>query len=200
VPVDVRHPVFRSVGGAGGTVGLATFPRVAAVGAPECDLLARFTTGEVALVECMADGGRTLVFASDLNHEWNDFPRHGTFVPFLHEVVNYLSEGRQWGGDYGVEDVPEGIRRSPGFVTLPAARPGGDPRVVAVNVDADESEPGRLTPEMFLAGISHAPASPSEGALVLDRREPPGLQAWRYVLFLLIGVLVLESVVGRRTV
>jgi hypothetical protein len=85
-------------------------------------------------------------------------------------------------------------------VTLPAARPGGEPRVVAVNVEAGESEPGRLTPEVFLAAVSHAVPSPSEGAPVLDPRETPGQQAWRYALFLLIGVLVLESVIGRRTV
>jgi hypothetical protein len=199
VPVDVRHPVFRTLGAATGTLGLATFRRVASVGAAECDLLARFTTGEAALVECAADGGRTLVFASDLNQAWNDFPRHGIFVPFLHEVVNYLSEGRRRASEYRVAEVPTGIAPGPGFVTLPPARAEASPRVVAVNVDPEESEPARLTAEAFLAAVTRTAPAPPDGAPAGGRPVPPGQQAWRYLLWLMLGVLVVESVLGRRT-
>jgi hypothetical protein len=198
-PVDVRHPVFRRLEAAGGTLGLATFQRVASLGSAECGLLARFTTGEPALVECTSDGGRTLVFASDLNQAWNDFPRHGTFVPFLHEVVNYLSEGRRWASEYRVADVPTEIARTPGFVTLPSLRVEGQTRVVAINVDAEESEPARLTAEAFASAVTRTAPAPADGAPVVERPEPLGQQAWRYLLWLMLGVLVAESMLGRRT-
>ena len=31
--------------------------------------------------------GRVLLFASDLNNAWNDFPLQPAFVPFLHEIA-----------------------------------------------------------------------------------------------------------------
>jgi hypothetical protein len=197
-PVDLRHPVFRTLGAAGGTLGLATFRRVASIDAARCDLLARFTTGEAALVECGADGSRILVFASDLNLGWNDFPRHGTFVPFLHELMNYLAQGRRWANEYRIAEVPAGVAREPGIVTLPPLQPDGEPRVVAVNVDPEESEPARVEGIAFLAPVARTGTAPAEGTPTLARQEPPGQRAWRYVLLLLLGVLVLESVVGRR--
>ena len=99
-PADVRHPVFRAFDGAAATLGLVTFQHVARVGGPACQTIARFTTGEAALVDCGAGEGRALVLASDLNNRWNDFPLHATFVPFLHEMVAYLSSARPRAGDY----------------------------------------------------------------------------------------------------
>src|ERR1700722_6892799 len=93
-PSDARHPIFRSLGGGAATLGLVTFHTVARIDGSGCQTVARFTTAEAALLECMPGDGRALVLASDLGNIWNDFPLHATFVPFLHEEMQYLAGGR----------------------------------------------------------------------------------------------------------
>ncbi len=93
-PADLRHPVFQAFAGNTGTLGLVTFQNAARIGGTACQTLARFTTGDTAFIECPAGEGRALVFASDLDNKWNDFPVHATFVPFLHEIVRYLASAR----------------------------------------------------------------------------------------------------------
>jgi hypothetical protein len=68
---------------------------------------------EAALVECEASAGRAVVFASDLDNKWNDFPLHATFVPFIHEVIRYLSGGQR-SSDYVIAQVPAGVPPVPG--------------------------------------------------------------------------------------
>ena len=69
-------------------------PHASRSAAAGCQTLARFTTGETALLDCPSGEGRALVLASDLDNRWNDFPLHATFVPFLHEAVRYLASAR----------------------------------------------------------------------------------------------------------
>src|SRR5207244_158870 len=80
-PADVRHPVFQPFAGGTATLGLVTFQTAARIDGSACQTLARFTTGDTALLECPAGEGRGLVLASDLDNRWNDFPVHATFVP-----------------------------------------------------------------------------------------------------------------------
>jgi hypothetical protein len=198
-PADARHPVLRKLGAAGSTLGLVAFQRVANVEGAGCQVLARFTTGESALVDCATGGGHALVFASDLNHAWNDFPRHATFVPFLHEVVAYLAGGRARVGEYLIGGVPPGVEPKPGIVTLPARTSGGTPRLIAVNVDPKESDPARLSRDQFQTAVTRsAGASVAQGPAKAQEQEA-GQHIWRYVLMLMIGMLVIESFVGIRT-
>ena len=122
-PADVRHPVFQPFAGNAATLGLVTFQNASRIGGTGCQTLARFTTGETALLECPSGDGRALVLASDLDNRWNDFPLHATFVPFLHEVVRYLASARAHASEYLVGDAPAGVKRAPGIVTSPG--PGG---------------------------------------------------------------------------
>jgi len=67
-------------------------------------VLARFSDGRPALVEKAYGRGRVLLFASALTADWNDFPLHGTYLPFLHQLVYFLSQrddslGRQRVGE-----------------------------------------------------------------------------------------------------
>jgi hypothetical protein len=78
-PADVRHPVFHALGGRS-SLGLVKFKQISTIRAGGCPTLARFTTGEAALVECEAAAGRAVVLASDLDNKWNDFPLHATAV------------------------------------------------------------------------------------------------------------------------
>jgi hypothetical protein len=195
VPIDARHPVFQAIGTAGASLGGTTFQRVAEVRSAECETIARFTTGEPALVDCSRGGGRTLVFASDLDHGWNDLPRHASFVPFVHEAVRYLSAGH---GD--VEALIVGqtpLAARPGFVSRPDR--GGAERLVAVNPDPRESEPARLAPEAFHEGLAEA-ADALPAAVVEARQQEDRQHIWRYALLAMIAMLMVESVVASRAV
>jgi hypothetical protein len=99
-----------------------------------------------------------------------------------------------------VSDVPPGIAARPGLATLPAASPGGTPRLVAVNVDPSESDPARLSEEEFLSAVTRSTGAPTadrdSGAAEADTAQ----NAWRYILLAMIAVLVWESAVSARTV
>jgi hypothetical protein len=197
-PADVRHPVFRAFGSDAATLGLVRFTRLAAIRGPDCQTLARFTTGEPALLDCAQGEGRALVLASDLDSRWNDFPVHATFVPFLHEALRYLSGNRGRADSYLVGNTPAGVAAVPGIVALPGVA-GQPPRRIAINVDASESDPARLSPEDFLAAVTPLEAG-RQGPLSLEARQQEERQnLWRYAILLMIGALVAESLVAART-
>ena len=198
-PADARHPVFQAFAGGASTLGLVKLQRVAIVTAPGCQALARFTTGEMALVECAPGDGRALVFASDLDNKWNDFPRHATFVPFLHETVRYLAGGRRPAGEYFVAQAPAGVPAKPGIATL-SETPGGEGalRRVAINVDPVESDQGRLTDDEFQTAVTRLTGGNVSAQRVEAAQQEERQHVWRYVLALMIGALVFESIVAAR--
>jgi hypothetical protein len=197
-PVDLRHPLFRAFGARAASLGLASFDRIATIRGAECQLLARFTTGEAALLECSADDGRVMVLASDLDRQWNDFPRHATFVPFLHEAVRYLAGPRPGTAEYLIGDTPKDVPSRPGIATIPG-REGGPPRLVAVNVDPSEAEPGRLTPDEFLAAVTRLQEAAQVQRLVQDRQHEDRQRLWQYVLGMMLVMMVVEAFVAAKT-
>jgi hypothetical protein len=201
-PADVRHPIFEAFGGSGATLGAAKFRRIAAVTGNDCQTLARFTTGETALLECTAGKGRVLTFASDLDNGWNDFPLHATFVPFVHETLKYLSGRRVRRGDYLIADVPQDVPARPGFMTLREGRVSATdlPMEVAVNVDPAESEPDRLTKEEFQAAVTQLKDAPWTGEqAAVGQEEEDRQHVWQWLLGLMVAMLAIESLVGART-
>jgi Aerotolerance regulator N-terminal/von Willebrand factor type A domain len=196
-PADVRHPIFQPFGGGAATLGLVKFHTVARIGGSGCQTVARFTTGEAALLECMPGDGRALVLASDLGNRWNDFPLHTTFLPFLHETVRYLASGRGQADEYLVSDVPAGIPPTPGIAVMPGAGPQF--RKVAVNVDPRESDPTRLSAAEFQAAVTSLKDVGAVDAQVDARQQEDRQQLWRYVLALMMATLAIESVVASRT-
>jgi hypothetical protein len=202
-PADLRHPIFRPFAGASATLGLVRFRTAARIDGAGCQTLARFTTGENALLECAAGDGRALVLASDLDNRWNDFPLHASFVPFLHEAVRYSSGARTRASEYLVGEAPPGVPRQPGIHTL---REMSGARRVAVNVDPKESDPGRLTVDEFLGavtllkdtqGSAARVASPEERGKRAEQEDAQHL--WQLGLALMIMTLVLEGVIASRT-
>ncbi len=59
--------------------------------AKDASVLARFDTGEPALVERAAGRGRVLVFASTFDLNWNDLALKPMFLPFVHQLGRHLS-------------------------------------------------------------------------------------------------------------
>ncbi len=80
-----------------------------------------------------------------------------------------------------------------------ADKASGAERRVAVNVDARESDPARLTPDEFQAAVT-----PLKDAAVAEQRREARQQEerqnlWKYAILLMIAVLVAESALAART-
>jgi hypothetical protein len=195
---DVRHPIFQTFGGNVSGLGLVRFTRAAEIVAPDCHTIARFTTGRAALVDCAPGEGRVLVFASDLDNKWNDFPLHPSFVPFLHEALRYLTGSRQPSSEYLVADAPAGVPREPGIVHIPTA--GGGSRLAAINVDPRESDPRRLSGEEFQAAVTRSREPAGMTATTELRGDEDRQHIWQYLLLGMAFVLVAESLVARRAI
>ena len=202
--VAPRHPLFRPLDGLAAALGRVRFTRTARVsvsgggdaaagGGRPPGVLARFDHGEAALIEIERGAGRALVFASGLDLEASDFPRHPGFVPFLQETVRYLAGPREPARDVLPADAPAGVPRVPGLAADPVSG-----RRVAVNVDPRESEPRALTPDGFLARLDVAPPAPSGAPPALDGAAREAEQAlWWYLLLAAAVVLVGEAWLGR---
>ena len=192
---DVRHPIVRMFGSFSANLGQVRFTRIWRVRAEGWDVAAKFTNGSAALLERRLSSdskGRVVVFASDVDRQWNDFPLHPAFVPFVLEAVRHITAAADVRRAYVVAETPRGVRPEPGVYTL---APGD--RRVAVNVDARESATVRMTPEEFMAMVRPVDAI---GAASGERRaqQLEGRQnLWRYGLLLMMCALVSESLLGR---
>ena len=202
--IDPRHPVFRPFGDLVATLGHVRFTGTTRILPPgpadapadadrAAHVLARFDQGDPALIEYYRGVGRALVLASDLGMEWNDFPRHPGFVPFVQEIVRYLAGPPGLPRELLPSDVPGGMPRRPGVATDPASG-----RRVAVNVDPRESEPRPLTPDGFLARLGAMPAGGSGALPMADGAAREAEQSlWWYVVLAVAAVLVGEAWLGR---
>jgi hypothetical protein len=199
IPGDVRHPVFRAFGSDAATLGLVKFRRVAHIDGVGCQAVARFTTGETALLDCPAGEGHAIVLASDVDNRWNDFPLRATFVPFLHETLRYLGSGRPQEGQYLIADVPSGVPPIPGIATIQPSGATSALRRVAVNVDPRESDLARLSPDEFQSAVTRLKDVGSAEAKVEVQRREDRQHLWTYVLALMVAVLAVEGVVASRT-
>jgi hypothetical protein len=196
-PDDSRHPVFRIFGGIG-TLGNVAFERAGLVDVPDnADIVARFTDGSPALVEERTGNGRVLVFASDVNRHWNDFPLQPAFVPFVHEMLRYLAVARSSRTEYLVGDLPGEMGATPGVVRL-KGQDGRGGRRVAVNVDPRESDPARMTADVFLAGVERLHSSAIRQTRERARDEEGNQRLWQYGLLMMTVALFAEGVLGRR--
>ena len=67
------------------------------------EVLARFSTGDPALILREAGRGRALFFASTLSGEWNNLPLRFLFAPLIVSSVRYLARGSEM-----TEELPVG--------------------------------------------------------------------------------------------
>ena len=130
---DVRHPIFRPFGALSANLGQARFDRAWRVAPEGWTVIARFSNGTPALLERSAGQGRVVLFASDIDRRWNDFPLQPAFVPFALETLRYAAGDRHRTQDFTVAQAPAGARRAPGVYR------STDNRAYAVTVDTRES-------------------------------------------------------------
>ena len=214
---DLRHPVFRPFDAVAANFGQVAFDRTWRIDTLDgWRVVARYTSGAAALAERSGPGpstpvngtslragpstpvngtslraGRVLLFTSDLDRRWNDFPLHGAFVPFAQEVARYLGARAVPASSYLVADVPAGVTAHPGLTRV------GN-RTIAVNVDPRESALQRVTPAEFQSLVSRSSADAQPRAARLARDAEGQQNYWRYGLMLLLATLVMEAFVGSR--
>lgn len=197
-PGDVRHPMFRAFASDAATLGLVTFRQIVGVRGTGCEAAARFSTGEPAVLDCPVGAGRATMIASDLDGRWNDFPVHSTFLPFLHQSVEYLAGPRRLSASFTVGAVPPGGPAAPGFGTLVGA-PGLPSRKIAVNVEPRESDPARVTPDEFRLAVTPVQATAVAEPMLGARQQEERQNLWRYAILVLVAALVGESLLAART-
>jgi hypothetical protein len=199
-PADVRHPIFRAFGAEVASLGLVTFRNAARIHGSSCQTLAKFTSGDAALIDCTAGEGHAVVVASDLNNQWNDFPLRSSFVPFVHEAIRFLSTSSVRSGEYLVGDVPAGVPPTPGVFTVATAqRPGSPARKIVVNVDARESDPSRITADEFQAAVTQLKGAGAVEARAGVTEQEATQHVWQFLLVLMIATLAVEGVVAARS-
>jgi hypothetical protein len=137
---DLRHPIFRPFGPLAANLGQVRFDRVWRVRTDGWDVAARFTDGSAALVERREGSGRVVLFASDLDRRWNDFPLHPAFVPFALESIRYVAGEKDRARDYVVGRVPAGARPEPGVYVTERNPRSVAPPLRAGDVQAQQTE------------------------------------------------------------
>jgi len=164
------HPAFEGFAArAGEPLTQAAFHRAWTLKpGPTSRVLARFATDLPALVE----DGRLLVFTSDADGAWNDFPSRGAFLPLWLQSLRSLSRGTAG------EDLKPGERFS---TPLPASERAPDlrltdPRGRTVPLSQTLAEGARRlqSPPLETVGLYHlsAGARPLRDVAVnLDTRE-----------------------------
>lgn len=188
---DPRHPIFRPFGTLAANLGQVRFARTWRVQPDGWSVVARFSNGVPALLERSFDEGRVVLFASDLDRRWNDMPLHPAFVPFVIESVRHAAGSRRQIREYTVASAPPGTGPGPGvFKTT-------DNQEVAVNVDPEEGDTGRITREIFADRVQKSPPGGGQAVAVQARQAEARQNYWQYGLLVMIAALVAESFVGR---
>jgi hypothetical protein len=189
--VEARHPLLRRLGGAEEGLVRARFTGAWRVRADGWTPLAWFDDGSGALYERAMGQGRMILFASDLNRRWNDLPVQPAFVPLVQELARHLAP-RPAPREFTTATAPPGTAAVPGFVGLPTGARA------AINADARESDPARMSAEEFVAAVRRSPAAATAAA------PPPAAAAessqglWRYALMVMLAALVVEGLLAGR--
>jgi hypothetical protein len=104
---EADHPIFAPFSkDASALLADAKFYKIALLGpttaTQDRKVLARFTNGAAALVEASIGAGRTLLFTSTLDRDWNDLPIHPGYLPLLQQTVRHLARKHSRGaqGDH----------------------------------------------------------------------------------------------------
>jgi len=92
----IDHPIFQpfSAPHAGTFTGARFFSHARLAVSPQGQILARFDSGDPALVAADIDKGRVLVFASSADDATNDLPVKAVYAPFWHQMLRHLENFR----------------------------------------------------------------------------------------------------------
>jgi len=139
--IDFKHEVFQEFAGPRrGDFARAAFRQYFLVAQSQAARkLARFNNGHPALLEKRIGAGRSVLFASAADVEWNDLWIKSIFAPFIHELTRHLCGARAGGGERNHLVGREIIRRLPPSEKDVTVR-GPDGEAVDASIDAAGGE------------------------------------------------------------
>lgn len=187
---DVRHPIFRPFGAFAANLGNVRFTRAWRVDGTGWYVPARFDNGSPAVLERQEGEGRIVLFASDLDRRWNDFPLQPSYVPFVTETIRHIASRTIEPDTFLVGRVPAAVKAEPGVHRLESGR------TVTVNVDPRESSTTVMSADEFTAMLEPVEVTALEGTAKAEQLEARQ-SLWQYGLILMLGVLIVESFVGK---
>jgi hypothetical protein len=92
---ETDHPIFAPFSKTAPELANARFYKIVLLGpttgSSDRKVLARYTNGGAALVEASAGAGRSLLFTSTLDRDWNDLPIHPGFLPLMQQAIRHLA-------------------------------------------------------------------------------------------------------------
>lgn len=223
--VDQTH---QALGRIEGLRGVQFFQSAKLEPAESDDVLATLADGSPLVVERQVGKGRALVFASTFDNIWNDLPVRPVFVPFAAESARYLTGAAEETSLVTVDSSLELGRRRESSRMVQVFDPSGDralslaeameqdavaldsagfwelrgeekTEIIAVNPDPRESNLRPIETQTLELWRSTGRAGGTvEGAGEQTPIKPPSIEIWKWFLFLLIAVILLESVAGNR--
>jgi Aerotolerance regulator N-terminal len=190
-------------------------------------VLAKLSDGSALLVEQSLGEGRVLTFASTLDNVSNDFPLHKSFLPFVAQTGRYLADADDTASvvvaGYPVElrrsrqsgaaaDVtgPDGkhelslheaaaaldfVPQTEGFYEI--HRANGQRSLIAVHADRKESDLTPVAAETLGLWCNTGNMQTASAAGGEERQVHPE-PFWRFLLILLVGAGLVESIFGSR--
>jgi hypothetical protein len=92
------HPIFELFGDGGPLASGRIFGYHRVTAAAETSVLARFDSGDPAILEWPHGRGRMLLLATTLDASWNDLPLRPAYLPLMRQMTRYLveREERPW--------------------------------------------------------------------------------------------------------
>lgn len=89
------HPIFTPFSKSAPELADARYFKISLLGpttaTSDRKVLARFTNGAAAMVEGSIGSGRTILYTSTLDRDWNDLPIHPGFPPLLQQAMRHLA-------------------------------------------------------------------------------------------------------------
>jgi hypothetical protein len=100
---EVDHPIFAPFSKSATELANAKFFKISLLGpttsTADRKVLARFTNGAAAMVEGSIGSGRTILYTSTLDRDWNDLPIHPGFLPLMQQTMRHLARKHASFGD-----------------------------------------------------------------------------------------------------
>ncbi len=158
-------------------------------------VLATDQTKEPLLIEQQIGKGRVLMFASTIDAAWSDWPQGRLYVPLVRQMFAYLTD----------QHLRESRILSEPTRTEPAGIISRGNVTIVSNVDPNESELSRITPEQLreafrLPGtdeqVDLSPADLAALAPPADSQRPN--EIWMIVAWVLLFWLVFETFLAGR--
>ena len=225
---DDKHPIFAPFSDPQhGDLRRLTFAAYTKVSSSDdATVLARFGTGDPAVVEHQVGGGTTVWVMTSCGRNWSDWCRSRLYLPIIHQLLGYevglTAGGRVRSRLVDAEQIPnselrnqndsEQIRRARDFesqtsaVLAEARTPGVDQydRFAEIcNTSPSESDTDRCSrqelEDRFAVKFVKEDGTSVAQAAGLGNAEMLQDELWHWVACGLLGILLLEGFVGNRT-